>query len=202
MNMEFPEVRQSAVSAAVFGLAMVFLVAPALAGSGAAVSPEATPEKRPLREFIYYPNYAQSPYNYQSTGDFAATPMVIPPSVPVIQQPAQLIVQAPPPLPPLAMEMGMPQQVVMGGPSGGGNGLQTVKNSAPMSAGSMDSAHADLLMRQVTNSGVPAYRRPMSHNGMTWEQIHAGPFDSHDKVTHVAKLLQDRLQIQGRIVTH
>lgn len=189
---------------------MVFLIqaAPVLAADGASnTSTDAAPEKKPLREFIYYPNYAQSPYHYQSTGDFYATPMVIPSSVPVVRQPSQIIVQAPPLLPLPLEGFGPPPQVVARQ-----GVVQSPPNAAPSQASTkgfslhvgsfMDSANADLLLQQVTSAGVPAYRRPMSYNGTVWEQIHAGPFDSYEQVTQVSKVLQDRLQIQGRVVTH
>ncbi|MBF0149140.1 MAG: hypothetical protein HQL84_03755 [Magnetococcales bacterium] len=218
--MNFPETKPIEKSALVLGLTMILMVSggPVLAEGGNSKGlTDASPEVKPLREFIYYPNYAQSPYNYQSTGDFARTPMVIPSSVAVIQQPSEIIVDVPPPLPPPppvavgGLEM-PPPPVAMGTPVPRGplgNGPAMVGMQPPPGHGfslhvgsSMDATHADLLLQQVTGTGIPAYRRPMSYNGLTWEQIHAGPFDSYEKVTQVAKMLQDRLQIQGRIVTH
>ncbi|MBF0446938.1 MAG: SPOR domain-containing protein [Magnetococcales bacterium] len=43
----------------------------------------------------YVPDHYFSPYNYQSTGDFTKRPMVIPPSVPVFNQPAYFIMDGP-----------------------------------------------------------------------------------------------------------
>ncbi|MBF0602696.1 MAG: SPOR domain-containing protein [Nitrospirae bacterium] len=208
--MGFPAARRSEVSALVRGLVMVFLAqaVPVLAAGGPGnISTDAAPEQKPLREFIYYPNYAQSPYHYQSTGDFYATPMVIPSSVPVVRQPSQIIVQAPP-LQPLPLEgFGPPQPVVaqqsvVQSPPHAAPGQVPAKGFSLHVGSFMDSANADLLLQQVTSAGVPAYRRPMSYNGTVWEQIHAGPFDNHEQVTQISKVLQDRLQIQGRVVTH
>ncbi|MBF0435524.1 MAG: SPOR domain-containing protein [Magnetococcales bacterium] len=197
----------------VFALVTALLANTGLAESPAKIKPDARPDAKPLREFIYYPNYAQSPYNYQSTGDFAMTPMVIPPSVPVLRQPSAMIVDAPPlgsGAPPggVGLELppppSMPRVAAAAGPAfvGGGIPGQPGKGYSLHVGSSIDAAHADLLMQQVTTAGIPAYRRPMSYNGLNWEQIHAGPFESYEKVTQVAKLLQDQLQIQGRIVTH
>lgn len=195
-------------------LVTAVLVNTALADNTTKVRPDAKPDVRPLREFIYYPNYAQSPYNYQSTGDFAATPMVIPPSLPVIQQPSAMIVDAPPlgsGAPPGSVGLELPppppvqRMVTPGGPAfvnGTPPPGQPGRGYSLHVGSSIDSTHADQLLQQVTTAGIPAYRRPMSYNGLNWEQIHAGPFDSYEKVTQVAKLLQDQLQIQGRIVTH
>ncbi|MBF0108558.1 MAG: hypothetical protein HQL76_05230 [Magnetococcales bacterium] len=228
--MNLSKAKRPGTSPLISGLAMILLV---LGGSVHADggSPkgmtDATPEVKPLREFIYYPNYAQSPYNYQSTGDFAHTPLVIPSSVPVIQQPSHLIVEGPPPMPPLpavATAPALPQSPAILGTPGlsqpstalgtlppSTNGMVLGPNGPSMPpmrgfslhvGSSMDATHADLLMRQIIDAGVPGYRRPMSFKGLTWEQVHAGPFESHEKVTEVAKLLQERLQIQGRIVAH
>ncbi|NGZ06945.1 MAG: hypothetical protein G8237_11380 [Magnetococcales bacterium] len=46
-------------------------------------------------QHIYYPDTARSFYDYQETGAFAFRPMVIPPTVPILTQPAYLIVNAP-----------------------------------------------------------------------------------------------------------
>ncbi|MBF0422457.1 MAG: hypothetical protein HQL73_05640 [Magnetococcales bacterium] len=213
--MEFPAIRRARPSVAAVILAVMFLAIPltsAVAGSGTVkVRPDARPDERPLREFIYYPNYAQSAYNYQSTGDFAAVPMVLPPSVPIIQQPAALIVQAPPlgsgappgggvraaapPPPPTMAAVSAPAMV-------GGGMIQAGKSYSLHVGSSIDSSHADLLLRQVGSAGIPAYRRPMAYKDLTWEQIHAGPFDSYEKASQVAKQLQKKFQIQGRIVSH
>lgn len=207
MNMGFPEVKRPKISVLVCGLAMVLLVqaSPALAANSAgSISTDAVPEQRPLREFIYYPNYAQSAYNYQATGDFVGTPMVIPPSVPVIRQPSQMIVQAPPllPLPLLEGVAPPPQQGVVQVPPNVVPSQVAAKGFSLHVGSFMDSANADLLLQQVQSAGVQAYRRPMSYNGMVWEQIHAGPFASYEQVAQISKVLQDRLQIQGRVVPH
>ncbi|MBF0272588.1 MAG: hypothetical protein HQL98_11065 [Magnetococcales bacterium] len=44
---------------------------------------------------IYYPDTARSFYDYQNTGAFANRPMVIPPTVPILTQPAYLYVENP-----------------------------------------------------------------------------------------------------------
>ncbi|MBF0438693.1 MAG: hypothetical protein HQL93_06175 [Magnetococcales bacterium] len=48
-------------------------------------------------QYVYYPTTAHSFYDYQSTGAFAGRPMVIPPSIPVVTQPAYLYMEAPQP---------------------------------------------------------------------------------------------------------
>jgi cell division septation protein DedD len=50
---------------------------------------------QPAGKYYYYPDHNFSPYNYQSTGDFANQPMVIPPSVPVMRQPAYYYMDGP-----------------------------------------------------------------------------------------------------------
>lgn len=50
---------------------------------------------RPASTYYYYPDHYTSPYNYQSTGDFANRPLVIPPSVPVLRQPDRYYVGNP-----------------------------------------------------------------------------------------------------------
>jgi cell division septation protein DedD len=50
---------------------------------------------RPAGKHYYYPDHNFSPYNYQSTGDFANRPMVVPPSVPVFRQPAYYYMDGP-----------------------------------------------------------------------------------------------------------
>lgn len=208
--MGFAMAKRCEISAFFFGMAVVFVAHVALAqapgGSGKALT-DATPEEKPLREFIYYPNYAQSPYNYQSTGDFAGTPMVIPSSVPIIRQPSHYIVEAPqslPPPPPAAVMA--PQRVsAAAGATGPAYASSDYRGAGTFSlhvGSSMDPANAGLLVQQVNNVGVQAYRRPMSYNGLSWEQIHAGPFDSYEKTSQVARLLQDQLQIQGKIVSY
>ncbi|MBF0212707.1 MAG: hypothetical protein HQM00_03975 [Magnetococcales bacterium] len=48
-------------------------------------------------DHIYYPDVARSFYDYQNTGAFAGRPMVIPPTVPIITQPAYYYTTAPTP---------------------------------------------------------------------------------------------------------
>lgn len=50
---------------------------------------------RPAGKHYYYPDHYFSPYSYQSTGDFADRPMVTPPSVPVMKQPAYFYMNGP-----------------------------------------------------------------------------------------------------------
>ncbi|MBF0453770.1 MAG: hypothetical protein HQL72_03005 [Magnetococcales bacterium] len=71
-------------------LGLLFLVTILLfTTAGQADSDKQTHETyRTPGKHYYYPNHYFSPYNYQSSGDFAERPMVIPPTVPVFNQPA------------------------------------------------------------------------------------------------------------------
>ncbi len=49
--------------------------------------------------YIYYPATAEPYYDYQSSGAFANRPMVLPPTLPIVTQPAYLYTTAPTPTP-------------------------------------------------------------------------------------------------------
>ncbi|MBF0629127.1 MAG: hypothetical protein HQL91_12995 [Magnetococcales bacterium] len=44
---------------------------------------------------LYYPDSARPFYDYQDSGSFAGRPMVIPPTVPILTQPAYFYVNSP-----------------------------------------------------------------------------------------------------------
>jgi hypothetical protein len=178
---------------------------------------------RPSGKYYYYPDHNNSPYNYQSTGDFANRPMVIPPSVPVMKQPAYYYMDGP-----KANQMNtqqqngfrgrgypqqhnpqqynpqhynpqqaMPQQqqpVTPGYPA-----MQGQKASYSLHVGSfLVYSKADDLDKKIKELGLKSYRKEVAAEGIRYMQLRVGPFSTKEDMQKAATLL-DTNKIKNRI---
>ncbi len=171
---------------------------------------------RPSSKHYYYPDHYNSPYNYQSTGDFADHPMVVPPKVPVMKQPAYFIMDGPKarqvintpngkvyPNQVQPQKAAMPQQNAVSQPkqeiAPGYPAMQAKDASYSLHVGSfLVYSKADELEKKITELGLKSYRKEVAAEGIRYLQLRVGPFRNKDEMRQAATLL-DNNKIKNRI---
>jgi cell division septation protein DedD len=173
---------------------------------------------RPAGKHYYYPDHGFSPYNYQSTGDFANRPMVIPPTVPVLKQPAYFYMQGPKAQQVLPQHVKMVNHLPPSPPRYNPQQAQMPTQQQPAATGAVQPMVSNLpkqnyslhvgsflvyskagkVAEKIASLGLKTYNKEVAAEGIRYLQLRVGPFASKEEMRQAAVLL-DNNKIKNRI---
>lgn len=147
-----------------------------------------------VAETIYYPGYlAYYPYGEGSFVYALPAPEVIP-EMPLPPTAKPRVVESPDGLLPPAIAAFSPTEAEV---------PRVMQAGFSVHIGSfLKSSEADDLESRLQQLGIPSFLAPAVINGVSYTQLHAGPFQIQDQAFTVSDAIRDSLGIQGIVLAY